>query len=299
MTDLKIKIEALLFSSGKKVTYEELARLCNSDMESVKKDLANLKKEYDERDSPLMFSEEVDGCKLTVREKYLPIVHSMLPETELSKTLLETLAVVAWKQPALQADVVKIRTNKAYEDVAELVERGFISKEKHGRSYILKTTPKFSEYFDLPGKEAIKKVFEEVIEDAEKGKQLQMEDFEKQKPEMLDHLEVYDTEKVIVEDRKKEAEEEPEEEKEEKEIEKKKEEVLKELGVDEEEEEKEETNSEELKEEVRQDKKEEAEKKEEESKGKEEKETGRELSGELEEFAEEEEEQPEEEEKEE
>ena len=35
MTEIKNKIEAILFASGKKVTYEELARLCNSDIESI------------------------------------------------------------------------------------------------------------------------------------------------------------------------------------------------------------------------------------------------------------------------
>ena len=126
MTELKNKVEAVLFASGKKVTYEDLARLCNSDITSVKKEVVILKKEYQDRDSPLMLSEEADGLKMTVRETYLPVVHGLVPETELGKSLLETLAVVAWKQPVIQSDLIKVRTNKAYEDVAELVEKGFI-----------------------------------------------------------------------------------------------------------------------------------------------------------------------------
>ena len=225
MSELKNKIEAVLFASGKKVTYEELARLCNTDITSLKKEIVILKNEYQERSSPLMFSEEADGLKMTVRETYLSVVHGLLPETELGKSLLETLAVVAWKQPVLQADLIKIRTNKAYEDVAELVEKGFIAKEKHGRSFLLKTTSKFNEYFDLPGREAIKKIFREVQAEAELGEQRKMEDFvaaagegaaeleeyaeeKSETGEKLGKLDVYEEEKVIIE---KEEGEEPEE----------------------------------------------------------------------------------------
>ena len=219
MSELKNNIEAVLFASGKKVTYEDLARLCNSDMNSIKKEIVILKKDYIDRDSPIMLTEEADGLKMTVREQFLPVVHGLVPETELGKSLLETLAVVAWKQPVVQADLIKIRTNKAYEDVGELVEKGFISKEKHGRTFILKTTSKFNEYFDLPGKEAIKRIFKEVQAEAELGEQRKMEDFvpessgeEGETGEKLGNLDVYEGEKVIVEE-KEEEEEIPEKEK--------------------------------------------------------------------------------------
>ncbi len=189
MSDLRKQIEAILFASGKKITYEELARLCDSEIFAVKSELQNLKQEYEERESPIILTEESDGWKMTVREKYLSLVHKMLPETELSKSVLETLAVIAWKHPVLQSDVIKIRTNKAYEDIQELVERGFISKEKSGRSYIIKVTNKFNEYFELPNKEAIKKIFKDIQE------HLKQEEAAEQSREHLGNLEVYEEEK--------------------------------------------------------------------------------------------------------
>ena len=213
MSELKNQIEAILFAAGKKVTYEELARLCNTDVSAVKNEVPLLKKDYEQRDSPLILAEEADGWKMTVREKYLSLVHKMLPETELSKSVLETLAVIAWKHPVLQSDVIKIRTNKAYEHIDELVERGFISKEKKGRSYLLRVTSKFNEYFELPNNEAIKKIFEDI------QKHIQLEKAEEKEEEHLGELEVYEEEgkpekpKVTVYDHKEEAEEaeEPEE----------------------------------------------------------------------------------------
>lgn len=210
MSELKNQIEAILFASGKKVSYEELARLCNTDISSVKNEILILKKEYEERNSPIFLTEETDGWKMTVREKYLSLVHKMLPETELSKSVLETLAVIAWKHPVLQSDVIKIRTNKAYEHIDELVERGFISKEKKGRSYLLKVTQKFNEYFELPNKEAIKKIFEDI------QKHLKLEETDEKEKKYLGKLEVFEEEektekpKVTIYDHKKEGEEEAE-----------------------------------------------------------------------------------------
>lgn len=186
MSETGSQIEAVLFASGKKVTYEELARLCNTDISEIKNEIQQLKRDYELRESPIILTEEADGWRMTVREKYLSLVHKMLPETELSKSVLETLAVIAWKQPVLQSEVIRIRTNKAYDDIQELVERGFISKEKSGRSYMLKVTNKFKEYFELPSREAIKKIFKDIQEHIKREEALGQE------KEHLGSLEVYE-----------------------------------------------------------------------------------------------------------
>ena len=148
--ELKKKIEALLFSSGKRMNTEEIAKLCDASQEAVKQCLTELKKAYDEKDSSLMLVEEGNFWKLTVREQYLPVVQKIVTETELSKTVIETLAVIAFKYPILQSDLIKIRTNKAYDHLNELEEGGYISRQKHGRTRLIKLTEKFFEYFDLP-----------------------------------------------------------------------------------------------------------------------------------------------------
>lgn len=293
MSELKNQIEAILFASGKKVTYEELARLCNTDISAIKNEVPMLKKDYEQRDSPIILSEEADGWKMTVREKYLSLVYKMLPETELSKSVLETLAVIAWKHPVMQSDVIKIRTNKAYEHIDELVERGFISKEKKGRSYLIRVTQKFQEYFDLPSKEAIRKLFQDIQkhlrgekeEEKEKEHLGELEVFNEEKEPAKPKISIYDHEESREEEKEEEEPEEkseaPEEEKEEspeedalekkiKEIQKKKEEVEEELEEPELQEEPEEKEEESPKEET-----------EEES----EEEDGRELSPELEDVA--------------
>ncbi len=160
MADLKKEVEAILFSAGRTVELRELQKLLHvSEPGLIKETIRELKQDYEQKDSPLMILSEDDGWKLTVKEKYLRTVQKINPHTELSKTILETLSVIAWKQPVLQSDVIKIRTNKAYDHISELERLGFISKERQGRSFMLKVTQKFLDYFDLPDADAIKDMF--------------------------------------------------------------------------------------------------------------------------------------------
>ncbi|MFC1753518.1 SMC-Scp complex subunit ScpB [Thermoproteota archaeon] len=197
-TNLKKNVEALLFAAGRTVLQEEIEKILEVKTPGLVKEIVNeLKAEYDSRDSPILLIEEGEGWKLTVKEGYLAVVQKINPHTELSKAVMETLAVVAWKQPITQAQVVEIRTNKAYDHVKELVELGFISKEKYGRSFLLKPTQKFLDYFDLPDQEAAKKLFKDFKDEdlQKKITQVKKTGVDEGEPEEGDHLgdlQVYD-----------------------------------------------------------------------------------------------------------
>lgn len=157
MSDYKNQVEAILFASGRFMDVATLMNLTGaSDKQVIKSNVEKLIQEYSQRESPLMIVEEKDGWKITVREKYLPLVRKIVSDMELPKTVLETLAVIAWKSPVLQSEVIRVRHNKAYDHISELEELGFIVKEKQGRSYILKLSEKFFEYFDVDGTHDIK-----------------------------------------------------------------------------------------------------------------------------------------------
>jgi segregation and condensation protein B len=149
MTPLKLKVEAVLFASGRKLDAAELAQLTGGSKPKVQESLKELYSSYKAAETSLMLIQDGEHWKLSVKEEFMPLVRGIVAETELPKAVLETLAVVAWKSPILQADVIKLRNNKAYEHIAELVDSGFIAKERHGRSYKLRLTQKFEEYFDL------------------------------------------------------------------------------------------------------------------------------------------------------
>jgi segregation and condensation protein B len=172
--ELKNQIESLLFSSGRKMSVEELrTHLAIGSEGAIVKALQELQKNYDERQSSLMVVEEANQWKVSVREKYIGMARKINPNTELTKSMMETLAVIAWKQPITQAEVISIRTNKAYEHIAELAKMSFLNKEKYGRTYMLKLTQKFYAYFDLQGAQAARNLFKHVQENEETQKKLE------------------------------------------------------------------------------------------------------------------------------
>ncbi len=150
MSNLKYKLEALLFSSARSMKVEELANLTKASPEEVRERLDELAKEYENRDSSITMIDEGDAFKLNVKSEHASVVQQVVSETELSKTLMETLAVIAFKYPIKQSDLIKIRTNKAYDHLRELEEAGYIIRQKFGRTKLIKLTPKFFDYFDLP-----------------------------------------------------------------------------------------------------------------------------------------------------
>lgn len=149
MSDVKKKVEAVLFSAGTRLTAIELSKLCRAKSTDVLQSLEELKKEYDEKQSSLMIINEGEHWKFSIREQFLPVVRKVVAETELTKSVLETLAVIAFKYPILQSDLIKIRTNKAYEHLSELEKSGYISRKKKSRTNLILLTDKFFEYFDL------------------------------------------------------------------------------------------------------------------------------------------------------
>ena len=146
---VKSKVEAILFSTGHRISLDEISRLSRSLKDDVLSALKELQKEYDEKQSSLMLADEGDFWKFAVRDHFIPMVRKIVTETELTKSVLETLAVIAFKYPILQSDLIKLRTNKAYDHLMELEKSGYITRQKHGRTNLIKLTEKFFRYFDL------------------------------------------------------------------------------------------------------------------------------------------------------
>ncbi|MBD3249519.1 hypothetical protein GF336_05720 [Candidatus Woesearchaeota archaeon] len=160
----KNKIEALLFSSGKRMSLKEISELTGiNQSDNIKSALTELKQDYENRGGSLCLEEEDGFWKLGVKDHYMTIAQKLVTKTELDKPLMETLAVIAWKYPLLQAEVVRIRHNKAYDHLKQLEEMGFISRNVYGRTRKITLTQKFFEYFDLPSKEQRKEAFKAMV----------------------------------------------------------------------------------------------------------------------------------------
>src|SRR3989338_6909600 len=165
------RIEAVLFAVGKEITSERVASLCSMEVKQVEEAIPVLATKYAQMNNSLQILKKENGWKLTVHDQYVPLVSSLVSSTELEKPLMETLAVIAWRYPIVQSEVVKLRNVKAYDHMKQLEDRGFVEKEKYGRTFRVKLTKKFFEYFDLPSEEAkqafLKQVPSEILKEAE------------------------------------------------------------------------------------------------------------------------------------
>lgn len=151
LENLKSKIEAVLFTTAKALQVKEIAEILEITPEDAEEALLELIMDYASREGALEIDDE-DGYILQVKMEHMDIVEKLCP-VELKPSVLKTLTVIALKEPIRQSYLKDLRGSNAYEHVQELVEKGLISKnrDKNGRSFNLRTTQKFNEYFKLKG----------------------------------------------------------------------------------------------------------------------------------------------------
>ena len=144
------KIEALLYIKGKPISIMEMASSLELEPESAEEALIELMSDYAHRDSALEIVEGDHGYSLQLKSVYETLLYELIP-AELGKGALRTLAAIALKYPLLQTDLIELRGSSAYQQVATLVEQGFIRKrpQSDGRSYWLEVTEKFHQYFEI------------------------------------------------------------------------------------------------------------------------------------------------------
>lgn len=148
---LKSRIEAVLFITARAVSLDEIAAILGEETENIEEAILELIMDYSSRGGALEIDDE-NGYILQVKEEYMDLVELLCP-VDLKPAVLRTLSVIAIKQPIRQTDLKELRGSGAYEHIQELVDKGLITriKDKNGRSFNLKTTPKFAEYFKLKG----------------------------------------------------------------------------------------------------------------------------------------------------
>ena len=147
---LKARIEAVLFITAQALEVKDIAEILKEEETVIEEALLELIMDYAAREGALEIDDE-NGYILQVKEEYMDIVEQLCP-VELKPSVLKTLTVIALKEPIRQSYLKELRSN-AYEHVQELLKMGLISrqKDKNGRSFNIKTTPKFAEYFKLKG----------------------------------------------------------------------------------------------------------------------------------------------------
>jgi segregation and condensation protein B len=147
---LKNRIEAILYLKGQPLELSALAQLAHCSRDEAYDALLELMEDYAHRDSALEVLQLEEGFALQLREPFLELANQLLPP-EIGVGATRTLATIILRGPLSQADLVELRGQGAYQHVAELVEKGFVTRyRKEGsRSPWLRVTDKFHRYFTV------------------------------------------------------------------------------------------------------------------------------------------------------
>ncbi|MGD9887744.1 MAG: SMC-Scp complex subunit ScpB [Halothiobacillaceae bacterium] len=156
MKSLPALLEALLLAAGEPVSRARLAEILGDEVSTSELDAAlqALKASYAERGIELV--EVASGLRLQASERFAPWLVKLYPQRppRYSRAVLETLALIAWKQPITRAEIEAIRGVSVNPVILKtLTERGWVhsvgKRETPGRPELLATTTQFLDHFNL------------------------------------------------------------------------------------------------------------------------------------------------------
>lgn len=155
-TELKAIIENLLLASDKPVSPDELAQtlLNGGDKDALRGALEELQQDFEGK--PLQIIEVADGFQLCTRPEYAEWVRKFLKLDKtfrLSQPALDTLSIIAYKQPITRAEIDEIRGVDSSGVFRTLLEKKIVApagrKDVPGKPIMYRTTQKFLDYFGL------------------------------------------------------------------------------------------------------------------------------------------------------
>ncbi len=158
----KAILEAVLFTMGESVEVERLASVIEADKKHTRELLMEMKAEYDERGCGVTLM-EFDGsfqmCTKAEMYEYLIKIAKTPRKYVLTDTVLETLSIIAYKQPITRAEIEKIRGVSCDHAVNRLVEFGLVTEvgrmDAPGRPLLFGTTEEFLRSFGVKSLEEL------------------------------------------------------------------------------------------------------------------------------------------------
>ena len=144
-----------MFLSGEPLTTSALKAITDLDEPEIQRLINELVAEYRSRDGGVHIAEIASGYQMVTNSHYAPWVKKLAgsESTRLSLAALETLAIIAYKQPIIKAEVEQVRGVNSDGVIKTLLERRLIKimgkKEAPGKPLLYGTTKDFLQYFGL------------------------------------------------------------------------------------------------------------------------------------------------------
>lgn len=175
---MKSAIEAILFVSEKPVLLDQIREALEAVQPAeIQAMIRQLQKEYEDNDRGMIITEIAGGYQMLSSPSYASIIRNFFKKRvkeKLSRPALETLAIIAYKQPVSRGDIELIRGVNSDGVMTHLLSKGLIKivgrKEIAGRPYIYGTTKQFLEYFGLKSLRDLPKLqdFPAMVEQTQK-----------------------------------------------------------------------------------------------------------------------------------
>ena len=179
-------IEAVLFTMGESVEVSKLAAAIDHDEDTTRKIVHNMMDKYEAEDRGIKIIELENAFQLCTKQEYyenLIKVASQPRKYALSDVLLETLSIIAYKQPITKMEIEKIRGVKCDHAINKLVEYNLVQElgrlDAPGRPILFGTTEEFLRNFGVQSTEDLPTISPVKMEDfkaeAEEEIQLQLD----------------------------------------------------------------------------------------------------------------------------
>jgi len=152
---IRATVESLLFITNEPLTVEQISELAELEQDDVIDVLEWLTEDYSDDSKGIGIIKLGDGYIMAIKQDYLPFVEKLYhPQiSQLSLAALETLSIVAYKQPITRGEVELIRGVKSDKLIQNLVQRELVEekgrKDSPGRPVLYGTTRKFLQYFNI------------------------------------------------------------------------------------------------------------------------------------------------------
>ncbi len=163
-------VEAVLFASDEPLTPAKLSDIVSTNVRQLRKHIDDLNEKYKANNNAFRIEQIAGGYQMLTLSEYNHWLKKLVrtrDDGKLSQPALETLAIIAYKQPIIRADIEAIRGVAAGEMIRNLMYKGLVKitgrAEIVGRPMLYGTTKKFLEVFglntlkDLPKAEELKK----------------------------------------------------------------------------------------------------------------------------------------------
>jgi len=157
ISEMQAVIEAVIYVADDPVRLEELKEVFpKENPETIEQALQSLIESFNSRPGGMLIREVAGGFRMTTRPEHHEQIRSYLktrPNAKLSMAALETLAVIAYKQPVTMAEILAIRGKKSTSALKTLLERKLVAilgrKQVVGRPILYGTSKEFLIHFGL------------------------------------------------------------------------------------------------------------------------------------------------------